>query len=57
MFVPICAFNMYAVGYEVYHHPPFLLIGLHNTGYKCNFKKVLFSRGPFGQVGRVNTFN
>jgi hypothetical protein len=26
---------MYAVGYEVYHHPPYLLIGLHGTGCKC----------------------
>jgi hypothetical protein len=28
LFAPICAFHKYAVGYEVYHHPPFLLIGL-----------------------------
>jgi hypothetical protein len=26
---------MYAGGYEVYHHPPFLLIGLHSIGCKC----------------------
>jgi hypothetical protein len=27
---------MYAVGYEVYHHPQFSLTGLHNTVCKCN---------------------
>jgi hypothetical protein len=32
---PICAFHMYAVGYEVCHYPPFLLTGLHGIGYKC----------------------
>jgi hypothetical protein len=26
--------NMYAVGYEVYNHPFFTLIGLHGIGYK-----------------------
>jgi hypothetical protein len=35
LFVPICACHMYAVGYEVYQHPPSLLIGLHSVACKC----------------------
>jgi hypothetical protein len=27
-------FTWYAVGYEMYHHPQFLLIGLHSIGSK-----------------------
>jgi hypothetical protein len=30
----ICAFHTYAVGYEVYQQPPFLLIDIHSTGSK-----------------------
>jgi hypothetical protein len=41
LFASIYAFYMYAAGYEVYHHPPFLLIGLHSTGCKCKFMKDL----------------
>jgi hypothetical protein len=26
---------MCAIGYEVYHHPPCVQIGLHNIGCKC----------------------
>jgi hypothetical protein len=32
LFAPICAFQMHAVEYKVYHHPPFLLIGLDSIG-------------------------
>jgi hypothetical protein len=35
LFAPICAFHVIAVGYEVYHHPPFLLTGPQSIGYKC----------------------
>jgi hypothetical protein len=35
LFASICTFHIYKVGYEVYHHPPFLLIGLHNIGRMC----------------------
>jgi hypothetical protein len=42
LFVPICALHMYAVGHEVYHNPPFLLIGLHSIGCKC--KLINFSQ-------------
>jgi hypothetical protein len=42
LFAPICAFHMYAVGYEVYHHPPCLQIGLHSTGHKC--KEINFNQ-------------
>jgi hypothetical protein len=35
LFAPICAFHMYAVGYEVNHHPPFSVRRLHITGCKC----------------------
>jgi hypothetical protein len=35
LFAPICVFHVYVVGYEVYHHPPFLQIDLRSTGCKC----------------------
>jgi hypothetical protein len=35
LFALICAFYVYAVGYEVYHHPHFLLIALISIGYRC----------------------
>jgi hypothetical protein len=44
---------MYAVGYEVYHHPLFLLIGLHSVGCKrtlINFNPYNFNihiQGPY----------
>jgi hypothetical protein len=41
LFVPICAFHTYAVGYEVSHHPPFLLIDLHRIG--CKRKLINFN--------------
>jgi hypothetical protein len=28
----ICGFHMYAISYEVYHHPSFLLPGLQALG-------------------------
>jgi hypothetical protein len=37
LFAPISAFHVYAVRYEVYHHPPFELIGLHRIWCKCQF--------------------
>jgi hypothetical protein len=46
LFAPICAFHMYAVGYEVFHHPPFILIVLHSTGFKrrwINFNQCMLS--------------
>jgi hypothetical protein len=33
---------MYTVGYEVYHHPPFLLLSLHNI--VCKRKLVDFNQ-------------
>lgn len=45
LFHPICAFHVQAEGYEVYHHPPFLLLCLHTTGCKCkmmNFNQFNF---------------
>jgi hypothetical protein len=39
LLVPICAFNMCAAGYEVYHHPQFLLTGLHSIGHT----RILFN--------------
>jgi hypothetical protein len=41
IFVPICAFHIYAVVYKVFCHPPFLLIGLHSNGCMCKFLKDL----------------
>jgi hypothetical protein len=41
LFALICAFHMYAVGYEVYHHPKFLLIGLQSIGCRYKFMKDL----------------
>jgi hypothetical protein len=39
---------MYVVGYEVYHHPPFLLIALHSTGCNCKFiKDISIFKRPF----------
>jgi hypothetical protein len=35
LFAFISTFHMYAVGYEVYHYPSFLLVGLHSIGCKC----------------------
>jgi hypothetical protein len=34
LFVPICAFKMYAVGYEVYDRSQFSLMDVHSTVYK-----------------------
>jgi hypothetical protein len=39
---------MYAVGYEVYHHPPYLLTGLHSIGCKC--KLINFNQYDLGSV-------
>jgi hypothetical protein len=50
LFVQIYTFHMHAVRYEVYHHPPFLLRGLHSIRCKCKCikKTFLFSSNPFG---------
>jgi hypothetical protein len=40
---------MYAVGYEVNHHPPFLLIDFHIIGCKCKLIKFKFC-SPFHKV-------
>jgi hypothetical protein len=41
LFSPICAFRAYAVGYEMYHHPQFLLTDLNSTECKFKFMKDL----------------
>jgi hypothetical protein len=38
---PICVFNKYAVGYEVYHHPAFVLIALYSIDCEC--KRINFN--------------
>jgi hypothetical protein len=42
VFGPTSDFHVYAVGYEVYHHPPFALIGLHSIG--CKGKLINFNQ-------------
>jgi hypothetical protein len=37
----MCAFYVYALGYQVYHDLSFLLIGLHNNG--CKRKLINFN--------------
>jgi hypothetical protein len=45
LFVLILAFHMYAIGYEVNHHPTFLLTGLHSIACKCKMKDLsIFKR-------------
>jgi hypothetical protein len=40
---------MYAVCYEVYHHPPFLRIGLHSIGCKCKLINFMYDVINFNQ--------
>jgi hypothetical protein len=41
------------VGYEVYHHPPFSLIGLHSIACKC--KLINFNHHNF-RVNKISAF-
>jgi hypothetical protein len=43
---------MYAVGCEVYYHPPFLLIGLHSIEYKC--KLINFNQYNLLDTGQTS---
>jgi hypothetical protein len=54
LFAPICAFHVFAVGYEVYHHPPFLLTGLQSIGYKCELFHLI--NITYGFIYRLRIF-
>jgi len=54
LFASIYTPQKYAVCYEVYHHPPFLLIRLYSTGSKCKLNN--FNQYNFRVYIRIRMF-